>query len=79
MPLRLYILATIHILLATLAIWRIWRARKPLRDGGIFFPVLWSVVAVFFPLVGPFLALAFGRIPPKHGENAGPSRYTHGG
>ena len=36
--------------------------------------IFWSILAVIIPVIGPIMAMGFGRVPRPHGESTPPTR-----
>lgn len=61
---------SLHVLFLALALRRVWCQNAASLPAKIF----WSILAVIIPVIGPIMAMGFGRVPRPHGESTPPTR-----
>jgi hypothetical protein len=60
----------LHALFLALALRRVWHKNAARLPSKIF----WSLLATVIPVIGPILAVGFGRVLRPHGESTPPTR-----
>lgn len=65
---------SLHALFLAIALWRLWRQNAASLPAKIF----WSSLAAIIPVIGPILAMGFGRVLRPHGESTPPTIFPIG-
>lgn len=59
---------SLHALFLVIALRRLWHKNA----AGLPAKIFWSILAVIIPVIGPILAMGFGRVLRPHGESTPP-------